>query len=259
MFGVSWLADARVGKADRRHQNGPGAGLAGESEPLETSRRSLVDLLGEPRATIVRSLKRERERSAPELAEVLGISDVAVRRHIAVLEREGLIAERIVKQERGRPVARYHLTPRGEGLFPHRYLELVNDLLAFLEGELGREGLRAYLRWRQDRETEQYAGVVDGEELHDRLLQLADALNDAGFEAGVEECEEGFRLTQTHCAIYETARRHPEMCAHEAAMFRRVLGDVQVSRRETLAKGDSACVCTVTAKTLPTVTPNTTT
>lgn len=230
-----------------------------QAESAGARMQSLVGLLGEPRATILRSLKRGGERSAPELAEILAISDVAVRRHIAVLEREGLIAERVVKQERGRPVARYHLTSRGEGLFPQRYRELVNDLLAFLEDELGREGLRAYLRWRQDRETEQYAAMVDGEELHDRLLQLAAALTDAGFEAGVEECEEGYRLTQTHCAIYETARRHPEMCAHEAAMFRRVLGDVQVSRRETLTKGASACVCTVTAKTLPMAMPTTTT
>ncbi|MFN2555368.1 MAG: helix-turn-helix transcriptional regulator [Nitriliruptorales bacterium] len=266
---MSWLSEAQVGTDGTRGrepqertwlspEDAPDEPRS-ESEPVETSMRSLVSLLGEPRATILRSLKRERERSAPELAEVLGISDVAVRRHIAVLEREGLIAERIVKQERGRPVARYHLTSRGEGLFPHRYRELVSDLLAFLEDELGREGLRAYLRWRQDRETEQYAAMVDGEELHDRLLQLAAALTDAGFEARVEECEEGFRLTQTHCAIYETARRHPEMCAHEAAMFRRVLGDVQVSRRETLAKGDSVCVCTVVAKTtLPMVSPTTT-
>ncbi|MDP8929419.1 MAG: transcriptional regulator [Actinomycetota bacterium] len=245
--GESRVGESKAGEIGRQDE----LGLA-ESEPMlepdEARSRSLVGLLGGPRATILRTLKRERERSAPELADVLGITDVAVRRHLAVLEREGLIAERTVKQGRGRPVARYRLTARGEGLFPHRYREMAHDLLAFLEDELGREGLRAYLRWRQDRETEQYAAAVDGEELQDRLLQLAGALNEAGFEAGVEECEEGFRLTQSHCAIYETARRHPEMCAHEAAMFRRVLGDVQVSRRETLAKGDNACVCMIIAR-----------
>lgn len=210
--------------------------------------RSLLSLLGEPRATILRMLKRDGERSAPELASALAISDVAVRRHLTVLQREGLIVERTARKERGRPVGRYRLTPRGEALFPHRYPELVDDLLRFLEDEHGREGIRAYLRWRQDRETAEYAAVVDGEGLPQRLDQLAAALQDAGFEALVEESEDGFRLTQTHCAIYEIAREHPEMCAHEAAMFRRVLGDVQVSRRETLAKGDAACVCTVTAK-----------
>lgn len=271
VFHVGALADARGGGVGRgadarpagldvgsESASGPTAPGNGQADPVPGS-RSLVGLVGEPRATILRSLKRESEQSAPELADVLSITDVAVRRHLAVLEREGLVAGRTVKQGRGRPVVRYRLTARGEGLFPQRYREMVNDLLAFLEDELGREGFRAYLRWRQDRETEQYTAMVDGEDLYDRLLQLASALTDAGFETGVEQCEEGFRLTQTHCAIYETARRHPEMCAHEAAMFRRVLGDVQVSRRETLAKGDCACVCTVTTKTLPTVTPTRTT
>ncbi len=210
--------------------------------------RRLVTLLGAPRAAIVRSLKRDGERSASELAAVLSITDVAVRRHLAVLESAGLITERTVKQQRGRPVARYRLTVRGEQLFPQRYAEVVGDLLDYLDAAQGQPGVRAFLRWRQDRETEQYMSVVDGEALPERLEQLAEALNCAGYEATVSQTEDGYCLTQTHCAIFEVAKEHPELCAHEAAMFRRVLGDVQVSRRETLANGGGACVCTVSAK-----------
>lgn len=205
----------------------------------------LVDLLGEPRATIVRILKRDGERSAPELAEALGITDVAVRRHLALLAEDGFITDRTVKQERGRPVARYRLTERGEDLFPHRYEEMVDELIAFITDQLGSSGLRAFLRWRQDRETESYAAAVDGEDIAVRLDQLAEALSEAGFAAEVRETGDGFELTQTHCAVYEVAKEYPEMCAHEAAMFRRVLGDVTISRRETLASGADACVCSV--------------
>jgi predicted ArsR family transcriptional regulator len=210
--------------------------------------RPLVHLVGEPRATIVRMLKREGERSAPELADALGITDVAVRRHLAVLERDGLITDRTVKQDRGRPVARYRLTPRGEELFPHRYAEMVSDLLTFIAHEHGRAGIRAFLRWRQDRQTEHFAALIDGDGVAGRLQQLSEALEAAGYEATVTETDDGWHLTQTHCAVYEAAKQHPEMCAHEAAMFRRVLGDeVRISRRETLANGDGACVCSVTA------------
>lgn len=209
--------------------------------------RALVDLLGEPRATVVRLLKQHHERSAPELAEDLGITDVAVRRHLQVLDDEGLITERTVKQPRGRPVARYRLTDRGEALFPHRYPEIISDLLTFLEDDQGRAGVLEFLRWRQDREADQYAERVDHDDLGGRLEQLSAALQDAGYDADVRETPEGFQLTQTHCAIFDVAKQHPEMCAHEAAMFRRVLGDdVRISRRETLANGDRACVCTVT-------------
>jgi predicted ArsR family transcriptional regulator len=72
--------------------------------------RSLVSLLGEMRATIVEDLRREYDRSVAELAELLGISEVATRRHLTVLEDEGLVAAHTVNQGRGRPAARYHLT-----------------------------------------------------------------------------------------------------------------------------------------------------
>lgn len=207
------------------------------------ARAALVGLLGEPRATIVRILKQEGERSAPELAEQLGITDVAVRRHLALLSDEGLLTERTVKQERGRPVTRFGLSDRARELFPHRYVEMLGELLEYVRDN---DGLGGFLRWRQEREAEQYAEVVDGDDVEERLEQLVAALNDAGYEADLTEQQDGFRLTQSHCAVFDAAKDHPQICAHEAAMFRRVLGDVQVSRRETLAKGDAACVCTVT-------------
>lgn len=208
--------------------------------------RTLVDLLGETRATIVRLLKREGERSAPELADAIGISDVAVRRHLGLLTEDGLVADRTVNPGRGRPVARYRLTERGEELFPHRYEEVAGELLEFLGDREGRDGVRAFLRWRQDREAAAYGAAVDADDLGGRLEQLADALCCAGYEAEVSRTEDGFELRQTHCAVYEIARENPEMCAHEAAAFRRVLGDeVRVTRRRTLAKGDGACICTV--------------
>lgn len=206
-------------------------------------RAALVGLLGEPRATIVRILKQEGEHSAPELAERLGITDVAVRRHLALLSDEGLLTERTVKQDRGRPVTRYGLSDRARELFPHRYVEMLGELLEYVRDN---DGLGGFLRWRQEREAEQYAEVVDGDDVEERLEQLVAALNEAGYEADLAAENDGFQLIQSHCAVFDAAKDHPQICGHEAAMFRRVLGDVQVSRRETLAKGDAACVCTVT-------------
>lgn len=233
--------DVRSGSTG--HQIG---GRAGETIQATPNERAFVDLLGETRATILRLLKRDGEMSAPELAETIGISDVAVRRHIGVLSDEGLIADRTVNQGRGRPVAVYRLSDRGEQLFPHRYDDVAGELLEFLRDREGRAGVRAFLRWRQDREAAAYSAAVDASDLGGRLEQLAEALCCAGYEAEVSRTDDGYELRQTHCAVYEIARDNPEMCAHEAAAFRAVLGDeVKVTRRRTLAKGDGACVCTV--------------
>lgn len=208
--------------------------------------RSLVALLGEQRAAIVACLRHEADASVAELAVHLGISEVATRRHLAVLLDEGFVAADTVNQGRGRPAARYRLTEEGRRLFPHRYDGLAGEVIDFLSERHGRAGLRAFFRWRLEREVHALAGVVTAQDLHDRLHQLAGALSEAGFDASVQCAEHGYTLVQGHCAIEDIAKEHPEICAYEAASFSQVLGrDVTLSRRETLATGAPACVCSV--------------
>jgi len=216
------------------------------SAPADAGARSLVSLLGAQRAAIVEFLRRHGDATVADLAAHLDISEVAVRRHLGVLTEEELVDAETVAASRGRPVARYRLTRAATRLFPHRYDRFANEVLDFLDAQHGRDGLLAFLRWRVEREAEGLQEAVTAEDLHTRLEQLADALSAAGFEASVDEDGESFSLVQDHCAIYDVARDHPEVCAYEAATFAKVLGeDVQLSRRETLAGGGTACVCTV--------------
>lgn len=212
--------------------------------------RSLVSLLGESRAAIVEHLRRGGDASVAELACHLGISEVATRRHLGVLEEEGLVDARTVNQGRGRPAARYQLTADARRLFPAAYDQLAAEALDFLGQTQGREGIRAFLRWRLERQVGDLGDAVTADDLEDRLTQLADALSAAGFAASVDEDGRSFTLTQQHCAIETVARDHPEICAFEAATFAQVLGtDVQLRRRATVARGADACVCCVTPRT----------
>lgn len=217
---------------------------------------SPVALLGETRARLVTYLRRHREAGAAELAEHLGISEAATRRHLGVLELDGLITSRTVRQDRGRPAARYHLTEAATALFPHHYDQLASEALAFLTDQQGRNGMHAFLRWRLERQVDELKQAVTAPDLPGRLRQLAAALSAAGFEASVDPDGTGFRLTQDHCAIEGIAREHPEVCAYEAATFSEVLGDdVELARRATLAGGARACVCAVTPRTDPRPSP----
>jgi predicted ArsR family transcriptional regulator len=144
------------------------------------------------------------------------------------------------------PAALYKLTEDARRLFPQGYDALASELLEFLSDEHGREGVRRYLRWRLERQVDDLREAVSAEDLHQRLEQLAAALSEDGFDASVDADGQGFTLTQQHCAIFDVARHHPEVCAYEAATFSKVLGrDVTLSRRETLADGAPACVCCV--------------
>ncbi len=218
-----------------------------------TASASLVGLLGVSRAAIVDHLHRSGAQPVAALAVHLGISEVATRRHLGVLTEDGLVEEREPRASGGRPAACFALTDRAARLFPQSYDRLANELLDFLTAEHGRDGLLAFLRWRVDREVGALTDAVQGGTLEERVVRLAEALTSAGFVADVVRDDTPnalptLQLIQHHCVIEGVAREHPEICSYEAAAFSRALGtDVQLSRRETIADGSPACVCTVTA------------
>lgn len=210
---------------------------------------SLVGLLGPTRAALVEHLHAEGPRTVAELAAHLGVSAVATRRHLAVLVEEGLVGDCAPRATAGRPATCFALTDRAMRLFPASYDRFAREALEYLTATEGRQGLLRFLRWRLDREADALADAVGDGPLADRLARLATALSAAGFAAEVATGDgdrPALRLVQRHCAIEGVAREHPEICAHEAAAFARVLGgDVRLSRRETIAGGATACVCTV--------------
>ena len=213
---------------------------------------SVVALLGDQRGAIVRYLQHTPDATVRDVAELLDVSEVAARRHLAVLVDEGFVDVREEADGPGRPAKRFRLTDQARRLFPQRYAEMADELLTFITTQQGRDGLRAYLRWRLEQQTATLSEQITAKDLPGRLQQLAGALSEEGFDATVTEDGEGFLLKQEHCAIYDVAREHPEMCTYEAATFSKVLGsDVQLSRRETMAAGGTACVCCVTPKTSP--------
>jgi len=223
---------------------------AGSAAPRgEGAAVSLVGLLGEQRAAIVELLHRDGPQPVAVIAAHLGISEVATRRHLAVLVGEGLVEERDQRSSGGRPATCFGLTERAARLFPQSYDRFANEVLAFLTATQGREGLLRFLRWRVDREVDSLADVVADGPLEGRLTRLAAALSEAGFASEVEAGSGHLRLVQRHCAIEDVAREHPEVCAYEAAAFARVLGpEARLSRRETIAGGAAACVCSVTPR-----------
>ena len=63
-------------------------------------------------------LKRQGELTVTDLCAMLSITSMAVRRHLAHLQKEGLVEARMVRQVRGRPTYHYKLASKAEALFP---------------------------------------------------------------------------------------------------------------------------------------------
>jgi len=215
---------------------------------------TLVDLLGGPRAQVV-DLLRVQRRGVAELAGELGMSEVAVRRHLQVLERSGLVTGEPVRRDGpGRPGLHYGLTDKARRLFPDRSAEFASELLDYLEMAHGRSALRGFLRWRMERQGERYAAALENTpDPAARTAGLARLLSDDGFLAEVQPvtAPDGatvLQLKQGHCAVKDVAKAHPELCAYEAALFQKILG-TKISRRQTIAGGAGECICHISEPT----------
>lgn len=227
---------------------------------------TLTDLLGDTRARLIQRVQTGGA-TAPELAAHLDISAAGVRRHLTAMQADGLVeAETVHDGGMGRPADRWRLTAKGKRLFTDRSAEFADELLDHIAATYGRAAVAEFLKTRNAKQADRYADLLATvSDPAERVQLLAEALSADGFAARVETGDNGRSLTllQSHCAIEGIAKEHPEICAHEAALFKRVLGgpeqQVKVSRRDTIAGGAHACVChieTTNTQITPTANPD---
>jgi predicted ArsR family transcriptional regulator len=201
---------------------------------------SMAERSGGTRERILVFLRRHGRLSAPQLAELLGRTPVGVRRHLALLERDGLVTAAIEKPKRGRPAAVYRLTDAGLETFPRHYDELAREALAFVKRH-DASLLSQFLAWRNERLAAAYAKRVDASTLGERAEALADVLSEQGFMAEVERVPGGLRLCQHNCTVEHLAAELPDLCRSETELFERLLGS-PVEREATIVQGDVRCV-----------------
>jgi predicted ArsR family transcriptional regulator len=203
------------------------------------------------REQILVLLRRHGRLSAPRLADLLSINSVGVRRHLGLLERDGLVESTIQKPTRGRPAAIYRLTDAGLERFPRHYDEVAREALAFLKDH-DAAALAQFLAWRNERLAASYAGRVDGATLAERTDALAEVLSEQGFMAEVESAPGGgLRLCQHNCTVEHLAAELPDLCTSEAELFARLLG-TQVEREATVVDGAVRCVTRINlGRTIP--------
>ena len=180
----------------------------------------LETLTGETRARLLHLLRRSRH-TITTLAASMRLTDNAVRTHIAVLERDGLVEH--VGTERdtgGKPARLYALTREGEELFPKAYALVLGGLVEEIAGADGRaravELLRAVGR--------RVASEVASPEPEARVAAAAAALAGLGGDVEVERTAEGWHLRGYGCPLSAVTAGHPEVCALAQALVEEING-----------------------------------
>jgi predicted ArsR family transcriptional regulator len=200
------------------------------------------------RRRILTLLKEQSELTADELADILGISAVAVRRHLTKLESDQLVVYQEVQRGMGRPSFVYRLGEGATNFFPHRYEELASTVLETIKQLYGFEAVDAIFRVRSEQLISDYQRKVNGRTLDTRLEQLTQLREADGYMSAWESGQNGaFILREANCPIIHVAEGCGSACAYDQTMLETVL-NAEVVRIGHLVQGDGACTYEVREK-----------
>jgi predicted ArsR family transcriptional regulator len=200
------------------------------------------------RRRILTLLKEEKELTADQLAQMLGISSVAVRRHLIKLESDQLVEYKEVQRGMGRPSFVYHLGQAAADFFPRRYEELASTVLETIRDLYGADAVDAVFRVRSEHLIADYRRKVNGKTLDARLEQVTQLRESDGYMSSWERSrDDTFILREANCPIIHVAAGCDVACSHDHAMLETLL-DAEVIRKGHLAKGDGACIYEVRPK-----------
>ena len=190
--------------------------------------------------------------TAAALAEQLGLTPAAVRRHLDALAEQGMVTEREPASDgkargRGRPARSYVLSEAGHHALQDDYDDVATSALRFLADRVGEDAVTAFARERIDHLEQRYAAqlAAAGEDRTARAEALAEALTADGYAASTRPVGQGsplagVQLCQGHCPVQHVAAEFPAFCDAETDAFSRLLG-VHVQRLATLAHGEHVC------------------
>ena len=192
-------------------------------------------------------LKRDNNLSIKKIMDHFTISNVAVRRHLNDLIREGFVSERTVKQEIGRPYIVYSLTEKGHETFPNQYEQFSVDILKDIACVGGEEAVHNVLEARKNREETELRTELSNKDFDDKIALLYKLQDEKGYMHEIEQTAAGDYLIKNYnCPIFSLATSYNVICTHEKEMYRELFPDSTVKSHAFLTKGEKYCCWTIT-------------
>ncbi|MBK6798100.1 MAG: DeoR family transcriptional regulator [Acidobacteria bacterium] len=202
---------------------------------------SVENILKESRSSIVDLLKTNGAMSVEQLAQELAVSKVCVRRHLSLLESDGLISYVEERHERGRPRFIYKLTDKARCFFPQNYDEFARDLLLQIQRQFGDEGLENVIAARTNELIERIKKDLDGTSFDESVKILTKTINSNGYLADARRLKDGsYRLRHRNCPTENVAVQYPIVCEEEMRVYQETLG-CEVVRECRIVDGARMC------------------
>jgi DeoR family suf operon transcriptional repressor len=184
-------------------------------------------------------LKRHKKLTVADLAKHLGITEMAVRRHLNTLERDYIVETAIVRQAMGRPTHVYSLTVTGEEMFPRNYAKLSIDFLHDIEDLSGKTVVNELFNRRKERMKESYQDVLEGKTFEEKISTLAKIQNNNGYMVEWEKDTDGsYIFKEYNCPISQIAKEYPVACECEQELFKELLNTEEIECEACMATED---------------------
>ncbi len=202
------------------------------------------------RQRLLIALKKQGPLTSQELATILGITPMGVRRHLNSLQHDGLVESAPIQRGLGRPSLAYRLSSQAQALFPTSYAQLTNELLSYVELFDGSGQIDALFQQRAQRRIQQaHARLQPLDSMAARVAELAAILDEDGYLAEWQQLDDTtFALREFNCAVHSVASRYRQACGSELAFIQAVLPEADVVRQHHLLGDDAFCGYRITLR-----------
>ena len=155
------------------------------------------------RGQIVAELRRG-SRTVEDLRKTLGITDNAVRAHLASLEADGIIHQVATRPSGRRPAVVYELTEAAESSFSKAYMPVLTRLVESLSERMSVSDLEILLRDVGERLAREQPSLTGS--LRERAEAAASVLTGLGGVAEVEDEEGKLVIRGFSCPLADAVR-----------------------------------------------------
>ena len=190
------------------------------------------------RERVLEFVVEQREVRVEDLADSLGITPAAVRRHLDHLRADGLLDARAVKQSTGRPYYAYFATEKATQSVPPAYADLLERMLRGL-GEQD-DAIAAVMTSVAESLASKHRHEVSGLSQEELAAQVTTSLRTEGILEAWRTEEDGIHLVNGRCPYHKAAEISTLPCESDRKAIELLLGQ-EVEQLNRIVDGAPCC------------------
>ncbi len=201
------------------------------------------------RLRILHLLQRNTNDTVDSLARSIGLAPATIRRHLDILQRDGLVAFEEVRKKTGRPEYSFYLTEGGQESLPKDYALLLGSMITEIaglrvgdiQGKDGEQVLELVFERLSADVWDQYRDQVKDKDLPARLAVLTTLLDERDFYPETQIVDGTLRIKLMNCPFRSVALKNDSVCTFDSHLMSAML-DIDVERQSCIHDGDAGCV-----------------